>query len=78
MAQVEQDAEKVLFVIPSEARDLLFYSASKKRRFLGQTPPFGMTDCEFPRSLFSLWGLVLARRKIHRLEAYATFTSSPS
>jgi len=32
MAQAEQDAEKVLFVIPSEARDLLFFPASKKQQ----------------------------------------------
>jgi hypothetical protein len=28
----EQAAEKVIFVIPSEARDLLFFSASKKQQ----------------------------------------------
>jgi len=31
MAQAQQAAEKVLFVIPSEARDLLFFSDSKKK-----------------------------------------------
>jgi hypothetical protein len=32
VAQASQAAEKVLFVIPSEARDLLFFSASKKQQ----------------------------------------------
>jgi len=30
--QAKQAAEKVRFVIPSEARDLLFFSASKKKQ----------------------------------------------
>jgi hypothetical protein len=34
----EQAAEKVLFVIPSEARDLLFFSASKKQQIPRANP----------------------------------------
>jgi hypothetical protein len=48
--KAEQAAEKVLFVIPSETRDLLFFAKPKKSRFLGQTQPLGMTRCEFFRS----------------------------
>jgi len=32
LAGAQQAAEKVLFVIPSEARDLLFFSTSKKKQ----------------------------------------------
>ncbi len=34
-SSAKQAAEKVLFVIPSKARDLLFFSASKKQQILG-------------------------------------------
>jgi hypothetical protein len=47
--------KKSLFVIPSEARDLLSLAKLKKNRFLGHTRPFGMTNREFFRSRFSLW-----------------------
>jgi len=36
--QAEQPVEKVLFVIPSEARDLLFFSASKKQQIPRANP----------------------------------------
>ena len=39
---------------PSEARDPLFREADQNSRFLGQTPPFGMTGHDFFRFLFSL------------------------
>ena len=38
MPQAEQDAEKVLFVISSEARDLLFFSAPKKQQIPRANP----------------------------------------
>jgi hypothetical protein len=37
-AQAEQAAEKVLFVFPSEARDLLFFSTSKKKQIPRANP----------------------------------------
>jgi hypothetical protein len=36
--QAKQNAEKVLFVIPSEARDLLFSSASKNQQIPRANP----------------------------------------
>jgi len=36
--QAEQAAEKVLIVIPSEARDLFFFSASKKQQIPRANP----------------------------------------
>jgi hypothetical protein len=47
----KQAAEKAIFVIPSEARDLLFLPVSKKQQIPRANPPFGMTGCEFFRSL---------------------------
>ena len=61
MARASQAAEKVLFVIPSEARDLLFFSASKKQQIPRANPalrndmvrvfsqpvqPAGFANCE--------------------------------
>jgi hypothetical protein len=49
--QVKQAAEKVLRVIPSEARDLLLLSTFKKLQIPRAKPPFGMKRCEFFRRL---------------------------
>jgi hypothetical protein len=38
MARASQAAEKVLLVIPSEARDLLFFSISKKQQIPRANP----------------------------------------
>src|SRR5258708_8083936 len=66
-------------VIPSEARDPLFRKAQQKSRFLGQTPPFGMTSRHFFRGLFCLSELDFSERgaAVDRLEAPPTKSTPP-
>ncbi len=59
----DEQTGKSIFVIPFTVnvyvsagfslRDLLFVELARNCRFLGQTPPFGMTCSEFFRSLWS-------------------------
>jgi len=66
--QAEQVAEKVLRVIPSEARDLLFYSASKKQQIPRANPALRNDKVRvFPQPAKPV-GLGLARTKSPRLK----------
>jgi hypothetical protein len=61
---------KSAFLSSRAKRGICFSSPNpRKSRFLGQTLPFGMTRCEFFRSHFSLWGLVLATNYPNRLKS---------
>jgi hypothetical protein len=63
VARASEAAEKCppFFVIPSEARNLAFFSSAQtKERFLAS---LGMKKVNYLfRSLFSRWGVVLAKR----------------
>jgi hypothetical protein len=50
----------VTFVIPSEARDLLFFTTPKEKQIPRANPALRNDKiCYFFRSLFSLWGFPL-------------------
>jgi len=74
VVRASRDGEKVLFVIPSEARDLLFCSAPKKQQIPRANPALRNDKMflDFFRSLFGLRGFVLARPKTAQAEACAT------
>jgi hypothetical protein len=84
VALASQAAERVFFVIPSEARDLLFFSTSKEQQIPRANPALRNDKLRvLPQPLqpvclclplkrkttgFSLRGLVLPSTKTHRLK----------
>jgi|SRR5450631_3399405 hypothetical protein len=66
---------KVLFVIPSEARDLLFFSASKKQQIPQANPAFRNDMARvFPQPVQPVGFERCGSKKVHRQSACATTT----
>jgi hypothetical protein len=56
MEHASQDAEKALFVIPSEARDLLFFAKPKKKQIPRANPALRNDSLRvFPQPLQPVW-----------------------